>query len=115
MHVRDASAGCQCAGGFSKCGENVLKEYDPETEVSSSKPVAFLRRHWLLIAIAVVAVGGGFLFLHRARQQSAANTRAQFNFRNNAVSVSIATVKQGDVVVRIPRFGYRHPRDHRSP
>jgi multidrug efflux system membrane fusion protein len=83
----------------------VLKEYDPEAEVSSSKPVAFLRRHWLLIAIAVVLVGGGALFLHRARQQSAANTRAQFNFRNNAVAVSIATVKKGDIVVRIPGLG----------
>jgi multidrug efflux system membrane fusion protein len=91
--------------GFSKCGEDVLKEYDPEAEVSSSKPVAFLRRHWLLIAIAVVLVGGGALFLHRARQQSAANTRAQFNFRNNAVAVSIATVKKGDIVVRIPGLG----------
>jgi multidrug efflux system membrane fusion protein len=91
---------------FSTCGEDVLKEYDPETEVSSSsKPVAFLRRHWLLIAIVVLAVGGGALFLHRARQQSAANTRAQFNFRNNAVAVSIATVKKGDIVVRIPGLG----------
>ena len=92
--------------GFSKCGEFVLKEYDPATDVSSeSKPVAFLRRHWLLIGIAVLLIGGGALFLHRAKEQNAANTRPQFNFRTNAVAVSIATVKQGDIVVRIPGLG----------
>jgi multidrug efflux system membrane fusion protein len=91
--------------GYSKCGELVLKEYDPETEVSSSGPVAFLRRHWLLIAVAVLLVGGGTWFLHRAKQENAASARAQFNFRNNAVAVSIATVKQGDIVVRIPGLG----------
>ncbi|HEV2701071.1 MAG TPA: efflux RND transporter periplasmic adaptor subunit [Steroidobacteraceae bacterium] len=84
----------------------MLKEYDPGTDVStSSKPVAFLRRHWLLIAIVVVLLGGGALFLRRAKEQNAANTRPQFNFRNNAVAVSVATVKKGDIVVRIPGLG----------
>ncbi len=92
--------------GFSNCGDDVLKEFDPETEVSSSDGyVAFLRRYWLLIAIGVLLVGGGALFLHRAKQQNAANTRPQFNFRTNAVAVSIATVKSGDIVVRIPGLG----------
>ncbi len=84
----------------------MLKEYDPESDVStSSKPVAFLRRHWLLIAIVLVLLLGGAWFLHRAKEQNAANTRPQFNFRTNAVAVSVATVKQGDIVVRIPGLG----------
>lgn len=84
----------------------MLKEYDPETDVStSSKSVAFLRRHWLLIAIVLVLLLGGAWFLRRAKEQNAANTRPQFNFRTNAVAVSVATVKQGDIVVRIPGLG----------
>jgi multidrug efflux system membrane fusion protein len=90
---------------FSNCGEHVLRETDPEIQVSSSEPVGFLRRHWLLIAIVLLLVCGGAWFLHRARQQSAANTRPNFDFRNNAVAVSVATVKQGDITVRIPGLG----------
>ena len=67
--------------------------------------MAFLRRHWLLIGIVALLVIGGALFLHRAKEQNAANTRPQFNFRTNAVAVSIATVKTGDIVVRIPGLG----------
>ena len=67
--------------------------------------MAFLRRHWLLIGIVALLIIGGALFLHRAKQQNAANTRPQFNFRTNAVAVSIATVKTGDIVVRIPGLG----------
>ena len=48
---------------------------------------------------------GGAWFLHHAKQQNAANTRPQFNFRNNAVAVSVATVKKGDIMVRIPGLG----------
>ena len=69
-----------------------MNDTDPETQVSSSGPLAFVRRHWILIAIVIVVVGGGALFLHRAKQQNAANTRPQFNFRNNAVAVSVAEV-----------------------
>jgi len=83
----------------------VLNESDPETPVSSSGPWAFLRRHRFLIIVGVVLIGGGAWFLHHAKVQNAASTRATFNFRNNAVAVSVATVKTGDIVVRIPGLG----------
>ncbi|MEJ0008096.1 MAG: efflux RND transporter periplasmic adaptor subunit [Steroidobacteraceae bacterium] len=83
----------------------MLNESDPETQASSSGPWAFLRRYRLPIIIVIVLVGGGAWFLHHAKQQNAANTRPQFNFRNNAVSVSVATVQTGDIVVRIPGLG----------
>ena len=83
----------------------MLNESDPETQVSSSGPWAFLRRHRFLIVILIVLVVGGWWFVHHAKQQNAANSRPQFNFRNNAVAVSVATVKTGDIVVRIPGLG----------
>jgi multidrug efflux system membrane fusion protein len=83
----------------------VLKETDPQIEVSSEGPSGFLRRNRLLIIIVILLVGGGAWFLHRAKVQNAASARATFNFRNNAVAVSIATVKRGDIVVRIPGLG----------
>jgi membrane fusion protein, multidrug efflux system len=92
-------------GDHSNCGEHVLKETDPDTQVATTEEPGFLRRHWLLIAIVVVVLGGGALFLHRAKQQNAANTRPNFDFRNNAVAVSVATVKKGDITVRIPGLG----------
>jgi len=92
-------------GDLSNCGEHVLKETDPDTQVSTTEEPGFLRRHWLLITIVVVVLGGGALFLHRAKQQNAANTRPNFDFRNNAVAVSVATVKKGDITVRIPGLG----------
>jgi multidrug efflux system membrane fusion protein len=83
----------------------VLNESDPETQVSSNGPWAFLRRYRFLIVVVILLVAGGAWFLHHAKQQNAANTRPQFNFRNNAVAVSVATVKTGDIVVRIPGLG----------
>ena len=83
----------------------MLNESDPETQVSSSGPWAFLRRHRFLIIVVIVLIGGGAWFLHHAKVQNAASTRATFNFRNNAVAVSVATVKTGDIVVRIPGLG----------
>ncbi len=83
----------------------MLNDSEPETSVSSSGPWAFLRRHRFLIVVAIVLVVGGAWFLHRAKQQNAANTRPNFNFRNNVVAVSVATVKSGDIVVRIPGLG----------
>jgi len=85
-----------------------LNDFDPETRVSSSGPLAFARRHRLLIIIVVVVVAGGAWFLHRAKQQNAANVRPTFAFgRNNtnAVAVSVATVKKGDIIVRVPGLG----------
>jgi multidrug efflux system membrane fusion protein len=83
----------------------VLNDSDPETQVSSSGPWAFLRRHRFLIVVLVVLVGGGAWFVHHEKVQNAASARAGFNFRNNAVAVSVATVKTGDIVVRIPGLG----------
>jgi multidrug efflux system membrane fusion protein len=60
----------------------------------------------MLIVIAIVLVLGGAWFLHRAKQQNAANVRPTGFFnRNNAVAVSVATVKKGDITVRIPGIG----------
>jgi multidrug efflux system membrane fusion protein len=83
----------------------VLNDSDPETQVSTSGPWAFLRRHRFLIVVLIVLVGGGAWFLHHEKVQNAASSRATFNFRNNAVAVSVATVKSGDIVVRIPGLG----------
>jgi multidrug efflux system membrane fusion protein len=60
----------------------------------------------MLIVIVIVLVLGGAWFLHRAKQQNAANVRPTGFFnRNNAVAVSVATVKKGDITVRIPGIG----------
>jgi membrane fusion protein, multidrug efflux system len=55
--------------------------------------------------VLIVLIGGGAWFLHHEKVQNAASTRATFNFRTNAVSVSVATVTKGDIVVRIPGLG----------
>jgi membrane fusion protein, multidrug efflux system len=86
----------------------VLKEFESETvetDVSPTGPGAFLSRHWLLIVVVIVLIGGGAWFLHHEKLQNAANTRPAFNFRTSAVSVSVATVTKGDIVVRIPGLG----------
>ena len=72
---------------------------------STSGPLAFVRRHRFIFIAAIIVLGGGAWFIHHAKQQNAANTRPQFNFRNNAMAVSVATVQQGDIVVRIPALG----------
>jgi membrane fusion protein, multidrug efflux system len=91
---------------FSICGENVLNESAPDTNPTSTGPLAFVRRHRMLIIIVIVLVLGGAWFLHRAKQQNAANARPTGFFnRNNAVAVAIATVRTGDVTVRIPGLG----------
>jgi multidrug efflux system membrane fusion protein len=59
----------------------------------------------MLIVIVIVLVVGGAWFLHRAKEQNAANVRPTFFNRNNAVAVSVATVKKGDITVRIPGLG----------
>jgi membrane fusion protein, multidrug efflux system len=84
----------------------VLNESDPDTNAASTGPLAFVRRHRMLIVIAIILVLGGAWFLHRAKQQNAANVRPTGFFnRNNAVAVSVATVKKGDITVRIPGIG----------
>jgi membrane fusion protein, multidrug efflux system len=85
----------------------VLNESDPDTNATSTTgPLAFLRRHRMLIVIVIVLVVGGVWFLHRAKEQNAANTRPTGFFnRNNAVAVAVATVRKGDVTVRIPGIG----------
>ncbi|HTB68207.1 MAG TPA: efflux RND transporter periplasmic adaptor subunit [Steroidobacteraceae bacterium] len=86
----------------------MLKEFasdTPQTNISSTGPVAFLRRHWVLLVVLIGLIGGGAWFLHHAKVQNAANTRPNFNFRTNAVSVSVATVTKGDIIVRVPGLG----------
>jgi multidrug efflux system membrane fusion protein len=90
----------------SNCGEIVLNESDPDTNATSTTgPLAFLSRHRMLIVIVIVVVVGGAWFLHRAKEQNAANVRPVFFNRNNAVAVAVATVKKGDITVRIPGLG----------
>lgn len=92
----------------SNCGEIVLNESDPETEVSSGGRWGFLRRNRFLIIIVIVLAVGGVWFVHHVKQQNAASARAPFPFGrgiNNAVAVSIATVQLGDIVVRVPGLG----------
>ncbi|HEY1900527.1 MAG TPA: efflux RND transporter periplasmic adaptor subunit [Steroidobacteraceae bacterium] len=83
----------------------MLNKIEPETGVSSSAPWAFLRRYRLLIIIVIVVIGGGAWFLHRTKEQNAANVRPAFFNRDNAVAVSVATVRTGDITVRIPGLG----------
>jgi membrane fusion protein, multidrug efflux system len=84
----------------------VLNESDPDTNATSTAgPLAFVRRHRMLIVIVIVLVVGGAWFLHRAKEQNAANVRPTFFNRNNAVAVSVATVKKGDITVRVPGLG----------
>jgi membrane fusion protein, multidrug efflux system len=84
----------------------VLNESDPDTNATSTRgPLAFLRRHRMLIVLVIVVVVGGAWFLHRAKEQNAANVRPAFFNRNNAVAVAVATVKKGDITVRIPGLG----------
>jgi len=85
----------------------VLNESDPDTNATSTTgPLAFLRRHRMLIVIVIVLAVGGVWFLHRAKEQNAANVRPTGFFnRNNAVAVSVATVRKGDIPVRIPGIG----------
>src|ERR1700744_444566 len=60
----------------------------------------------MLIVIVIVVVVGGAWFLHRAKEQNAANVRPTGFFnRNNAVAVSIATARKGDIAGRIPGIG----------
>jgi membrane fusion protein, multidrug efflux system len=101
----DASAPEVFLNGGDNVLNDVLKESDPQLEVSSGRTWAFLRRHRGLIVFAILVIAGGVWFLHRAKVQNAASARATFNFRNNAVAVSVATVKRGDIVVRIPGLG----------
>ena len=72
---------------------------------SDHGPVAFLRRHRFILIAAIALAAGAIWFFHHAKQQNAANTRPQFNFRANAMAVSVATVQSGDIVVRIPALG----------
>ena len=85
----------------------MLNESDPDTNATSTTgPLAFLRRHRMLIVIVIVLAVGGVWFLHRAKEQNAANVRPTGFFnRNNAVAVSVATVRKGDIPVRIPGIG----------
>ena len=83
----------------------MLNESDPDTNAASTGPLAFVRRHRMLIVVVIVLVLGGAWFLHRAKQQNAANVRPTFFNRNNAVAVSVATAKTGDITVRIPGLG----------
>ena len=78
-----------------------------ESDASSGGVLGFLRRHAVLILVVVALLGGGFWFVHRARQQSAQSVRPQFgrNNPNNVVAVSVATVQRGDIVVRVPALG----------
>jgi len=72
---------------------------------SDHGPTALLRRHRFIIIAAIAIAVGGFWFVHHAKQQNAANVRTRFNFRTNAMAVSVATVEKGDIVVRIPALG----------
>ncbi len=104
--MADAGTGRQAAARLFECGENVLNESDPGTQDTSTGPLAFVRRHRVPIVIVLVLLLGGAWFLHRARQQNAANVRPTGFFnRNNAVAVAVATVKRGDVAIRIPAIG----------
>lgn len=72
---------------------------------SDQGSVGFIRRHLFIITGAVVLALGAIWFVHHTKQQNAANVRPQFNFRNNAMAVSVAKVQTGDIVVRIPALG----------
>ncbi len=72
---------------------------------SDRGPAAFLRRHRVIIIIVAALAVGAFWFIYHTKQQNAANVRPRFNFRENAMAVSVAKVQNGDIVVRIPALG----------
>ena len=68
--------------------------------------MAFVRRHWVALLVAVLAVGlmiGFFAYL-RHKQAPAAGGPGRGG-QNGPVSVSVATVASGDIQLRIPALG----------
>jgi multidrug efflux system membrane fusion protein len=68
--------------------------------------MAFMRRHWIALLLALLAVGlmiGFFAYL-RHKQAPAAGAAGRGG-QNGPVSVSVATVTSGDIQLRIPALG----------
>ena len=68
--------------------------------------MAFMRRHWVALLVAVLAVGlliGFFAYL-RHKQAPAAGGAGRGG-QNGPVAVSVATAASGDIQLRIPALG----------
>ena len=68
--------------------------------------MAFMRRHWVALLVAVLAVGlliGFFAYL-RHKQAPAAGASGRGG-QNGPVSVAVATATSGDIQLRIPALG----------
>jgi hypothetical protein len=94
-----------------------------ELAFASGPPQGFLRRHRGAVITVLAIVAAIFLvvlFVHHKQQQQAATAAANRGggFRPRpgagggsmqAVAVSVATVKSGDITVRIPERSRRSP------
>ncbi len=77
-----------------------------EPNATPRGPMAFMRRHWVALLVAVLIVGLliGFLAYLRHKQAPAAGAAGRGG-QNGPVSVSVATVASGDIQLRIPALG----------
>lgn len=86
-------------------GGQVIDEQENEPS-TSSRLRAFLRRwRWILILVAIVLVIAVPLALVLHFKPSSPPERLGRGGFNNKVSVSVATVTTGDIVIRIPALG----------
>jgi multidrug efflux system membrane fusion protein len=92
-----------------KSGEHVIEQ----EEVIAPPSQGFLRRHRVAVIIVVVILGLIFLlvrFVHHKQAAAGAKTgfargRGAGGGQNMPVAVSVATVRSGDIEVRIPALG----------
>ncbi|HEX3928744.1 MAG TPA: MdtA/MuxA family multidrug efflux RND transporter periplasmic adaptor subunit [Gemmatimonadales bacterium] len=81
---------------------------DREAAAPARGPVGFIRRHWLALIIAIVAIVlllAFFRFIHNKNPDSAANARGRRNGQNGPVAVSVATAAKGNIDIKIPALG----------
>jgi membrane fusion protein, multidrug efflux system len=80
---------------------------DRETFAPAHGPVAFIRRHWvaLLVAVIVLLLMIALAIFIKHRQPASAAGSPGRGGQNGPVAVSVATALSGDIQLRIPALG----------